>query len=100
VSCSDRFIRRARGLSISDHRSLAAIGLVPDPDRGLGSRPDESREKHADHVAFRTVTTQHGGNIPSLGCAPHRAGGQYATTCYVFRFWQKFFDPSFRRKLM
>ena len=55
---------------------------------------------HLQTAAFRTLTTQHGGNIPSLGCAPHRAGGQYATTCYVSRFWQKFFDPSFRRKLM
>ena len=31
---------------------------------------------------------------------PYPAGGQYATTCYVFRFWQKFSEPSFRRKLL
>src|SRR5271166_7120861 len=31
---------------------------------------------------------------------PYPAGGQYATTCYVFRFWQKFSELSFRRKLL
>ena len=31
---------------------------------------------------------------------PHPAEGQYATTCYVVRFWQEFSALSFRRKLL
>src|SRR5208337_1984413 len=30
---------------------------------------------------------------------PYPAGGQHATTCYVFRFRQKFGEPCVRRKL-
>src|SRR5271157_3117190 len=34
------------------------------------------------------------------GTAPPTRRGQHATTCYVFRFRQKFGEPCFRRKLI